>query len=557
MSDYLRRLLFVWVWGVFAWGAGLEFAAQIQPSRAAVTNDAVGLSLAGLQALSQTDQTGNRPSSETTAVRVIQPGNRGRAIAQIQYMLKGLQLYDGEVDGFYGEETEAAVREFQRSHALSPTGTVNRETWDRLVTSFQAVAERRASTDPSTGASAEPDSESPEDSSLDDTTSAPTPAAPILESESDIPSSSAPNPELESTPNPASDPGSQSAAESPSSPSPSEVTSESEQSAAYIPWLQLSVLMLSIAAAAYALGRMSVATSLRFNRMRKLKGRSPSDLDSGSSNSVEPDSTDPDASESEAQAFNSQHANSKLEAEPQKFPTEPIVPSTNGRLGNGHAATEEAEPDESDVAASVGPVKGAIPDVAIANSTHEPASSVAVAADMASTEASSSLIADEADINPTTRMVKVDLIETLIHELQSPDPTVRRKAIWELGQKGTTEAIQPLVDLMIDVDSQQRSLILAAISEIGVRTLKPLSRALITSLQDTSSDVRKNAIRDVSRVYELMAHISVVLRHATDDEDDEVRETACWALNQLNRLRTPPTLERQHQAPDSLTSSDP
>jgi HEAT repeats len=133
---------------------------------------------------------------------------------------------------------------------------------------------------------------------------------------------------------------------------------------------------------------------------------------------------------------------------------------------------------------------------------------------------------------------RIGIVETLIQDLQSRDPVKRRQAIWELGQCGDSRAIQPLVDLTLDSDSAQRSLILAALSEIGVRTLKPMNRALAVSLQDESPEVRKNAIRDLTRVYDLMTHIAQLLNHASEDGDPEVSETARWAIGKLDRLHT-------------------
>jgi hypothetical protein len=159
----------------------------------------------------------------------------------------------------------------------------------------------------------------------------------------------------------------------------------------------------------------------------------------------------------------------------------------------------------------------------------------------------------------TTRLPKINIREELIRDLHSLDPVQRRKAIWDLGQRGDSQAIQPLVDLMMDSDSNQRSLILAAISEIGVRTLKPMNRALIISLQDESSDVRKNAIRDLTRIYDQIAQMSQLLGHAVNDADPEVQETAHWALNQLNRIRTiagpdnTPLLTNSTSAPEYLS----
>ncbi len=134
-------------------------------------------------------------------------------------------------------------------------------------------------------------------------------------------------------------------------------------------------------------------------------------------------------------------------------------------------------------------------------------------------------------------LAQVDVIESLIGDLRSPDPANRRKAVWELGQRGNSLAMQPLVDSMVDADSKEKSLVLAALSEIGIRSLKPMSRALAIALQDDNPEVRKNAIRDLTRVYDLVVQTSQMLGHATEDEDPEVRQTATWALDQLNRIR--------------------
>ncbi|MEG4225122.1 HEAT repeat domain-containing protein [Microcoleus sp. N9_B2] len=132
---------------------------------------------------------------------------------------------------------------------------------------------------------------------------------------------------------------------------------------------------------------------------------------------------------------------------------------------------------------------------------------------------------------------KVDIIEALIEDLQHLNPAKRGKAIWELGQRGDSRAVEPLLDLLANSDSKQYSLILASLSEIGIRTLKPMNNAWSISLQNENPEVRKNAIRDLTRIYELVNQISYLLHRATDDPDPEVQETARWAINQLNRLR--------------------
>ncbi|GAB1545433.1 hypothetical protein NUACC21_81090 [Scytonema sp. NUACC21] len=148
-------------------------------------------------------------------------------------------------------------------------------------------------------------------------------------------------------------------------------------------------------------------------------------------------------------------------------------------------------------------------------------------------------------VEKTARLAKVNIIEQLIEDLRSPDPTQRRKAIWDLGQQGDSRAVQPLVELMVDSDTQQRSLILAALAEIGTRTLKPMNRALAISMQDESPQVRKNAIRDLTRIYDMMAQVSQMLSHAVHDSDAEVQATAKYALSQMNRIRALPNQERE------------
>jgi hypothetical protein len=129
---------------------------------------------------------------------------------------------------------------------------------------------------------------------------------------------------------------------------------------------------------------------------------------------------------------------------------------------------------------------------------------------------------------------KVDLIESLIEDLQHLNPNLRRKVIWELGQQGDSRAVEPLLDLLANSDSKQYSLVLASLSEIGIRTLKPMNNAWSISLQNQNPEVRKNAIRDLTRIYELVNQITHLLHRATDDPDPEVQETARWAINQLN-----------------------
>jgi hypothetical protein len=149
---------------------------------------------------------------------------------------------------------------------------------------------------------------------------------------------------------------------------------------------------------------------------------------------------------------------------------------------------------------------------------------------------SDALVAADLPLEATTRLTPVDIVDSLVNELASADGATRRHAIWELGQRGNSDAIQPLVNGLLQSDSQEKSLILAALAEISSRSLKPMHRALALGLQDPSPEVRKNAIRDLSRVYDTVVQLSHMLAHASQDPDPGVQETAQWALSQLNRI---------------------
>ncbi|MGF1523354.1 MAG: peptidoglycan-binding protein [Leptolyngbyaceae cyanobacterium] len=156
----------------------------------------------------------------------------------------------------------------------------------------------------------------------------------------------------------------------------------------------------------------------------------------------------------------------------------------------------------------------------------------------------------------TPRLAKVNIVDELIHDLDNPNPGIRRKAIWELGQRGNSTAVQPLVGLIVNADSHEQCLILAALAEIGSQTLKPMNRALVLSLQSENPEVRKNAIRDLTRIYDLMGHVGRALGQAASDDDPDVRQTAQWALNQLNRMRLTPT-ESAGLLQESKTAAEP
>lgn len=56
----------------------------------------------------------------------------GSAVSQLQSELQTLGYYQGEIDGGYGDQTEAAVRQFQSDQQLVVDGVVGLSTWDAL-----------------------------------------------------------------------------------------------------------------------------------------------------------------------------------------------------------------------------------------------------------------------------------------------------------------------------------------------------------------------------------------------------------------------------------------
>ncbi|MBE9041580.1 peptidoglycan-binding protein [Oscillatoriales cyanobacterium LEGE 11467] len=64
---------------------------------------------------------------------VLQRGDRGDRVLQLQQLLQNLGYPPGSLDGVFGLETEAAVVDFQLLNRLSPTGVVDAQTESTLL----------------------------------------------------------------------------------------------------------------------------------------------------------------------------------------------------------------------------------------------------------------------------------------------------------------------------------------------------------------------------------------------------------------------------------------
>jgi peptidoglycan hydrolase-like protein with peptidoglycan-binding domain len=66
----------------------------------------------------------------------VRRGNVGERVVAVQYLLQG-RGFGVRADGIYGPATTAAVRSFQRSRHLNPSGIVGASTWNRLIVTLR------------------------------------------------------------------------------------------------------------------------------------------------------------------------------------------------------------------------------------------------------------------------------------------------------------------------------------------------------------------------------------------------------------------------------------
>jgi N-acetylmuramoyl-L-alanine amidase len=62
----------------------------------------------------------------------VRRGSTGSVVSQVQRKLKEYGLYNGAIDGIFGSQTEAAVKQFQRYNGLTVDGIVGQQTAARL-----------------------------------------------------------------------------------------------------------------------------------------------------------------------------------------------------------------------------------------------------------------------------------------------------------------------------------------------------------------------------------------------------------------------------------------
>lgn len=94
------------------------------------TTPATGTPSTGTTPPATTPTTTNTGS--TTALPILRPGMEGDAVRQLQQRLRAKGFYNGAIDGIFGNQTEAAVRQAQTANNLAVDGIVGPATWGAL-----------------------------------------------------------------------------------------------------------------------------------------------------------------------------------------------------------------------------------------------------------------------------------------------------------------------------------------------------------------------------------------------------------------------------------------
>lgn len=72
------------------------------------------------------------PANATAALPVLRPGMEGDVVRRLQQRLKTKGFYNGAIDGIFGSQTEASVRQAQAASNLTVDGIVGPATWQVL-----------------------------------------------------------------------------------------------------------------------------------------------------------------------------------------------------------------------------------------------------------------------------------------------------------------------------------------------------------------------------------------------------------------------------------------
>ena len=75
----------------------------------------------------------DKKTDVTVTLNLLEKGSKGEQVKTLQRLLTQMAYKVGGVDGDFGDQTQAAVKEFQRSKAITIDGRVGQQTWNKLL----------------------------------------------------------------------------------------------------------------------------------------------------------------------------------------------------------------------------------------------------------------------------------------------------------------------------------------------------------------------------------------------------------------------------------------
>ena len=75
-----------------------------------------------------------KPSpTQTKVAAMLEKGDKGTKVRELQHRLRQLDWFSGNITGTYGDATVKGVKGFQEKRKLDETGAVDKKTWNKLV----------------------------------------------------------------------------------------------------------------------------------------------------------------------------------------------------------------------------------------------------------------------------------------------------------------------------------------------------------------------------------------------------------------------------------------
>ena len=128
-------------------------------------------------------------------------------------------------------------------------------------------------------------------------------------------------------------------------------------------------------------------------------------------------------------------------------------------------------------------------------------------------------------------------LASLLESLASPDGSVRRAAILELGKLRNPQSISTLVNVLVnDPDLNVHEDATWALTQIGETSVPEL----LAALPDATPQARHNLVHALGKIGAWSATSALIA--ATKDADDTVRNKAVFALGQLGNPQAIPAL---------------